>query len=171
MDLYASNEWSTFKFNGLRWKTAKFKSATYQACSYTVMTPPGGYKGGKVMMKVTDPEAGVLVYLEQNGKSIKATAGTVYTVDVDQKLQISAVPLKDNYNTTFSIEYKTTGVKDETAPIFLKLEEHKAKIAAKLGISTGLTTRMIAIIVGASVVGVGLIFICVMKARQAKNHE
>ena len=110
--------------------------------------------------------------MEQNGKSIQATAGTVYSVDVDQKLLVSAVPLKDNYNTTFSIEYKTTGVKDDTAPIFLKLEEHKVKIDAKLGVSsTGLSTKMIAIIVGSAVVLIGLIFFCIMKCRQAKNHE
>ena len=32
------------------------------------MSPPGGYTGGNVILKVTHQEPGVKLYLEQNGK-------------------------------------------------------------------------------------------------------
>ena len=39
------------------------------------MNPPGGYKGGKVYLKVDKPENGLNVYLSQNGKNIQTIAG------------------------------------------------------------------------------------------------
>jgi len=73
--LYASNDWKTFKYEGLRWKTEDFKIPTYQVCSYNVMNPPGGYTSGRVYLKVNEPEAGVKLYLEQNGEKTKITYG------------------------------------------------------------------------------------------------
>jgi hypothetical protein len=76
MNLYTEGgEWKTFRFGGLRWKTKGYKTATYQVCSYNIMNPPGGYTGGKVILKVNQPDSGVKLYLEQNGKTIEPTFG------------------------------------------------------------------------------------------------
>ena len=39
------------------------------------MSPPGGYSGGKIKLKISKPEAGVKIYLEQNKKSISPKFG------------------------------------------------------------------------------------------------
>ena len=52
LDLFAKNDKSTFTFNNLRYKTAEYKIEQYQACTYKIMNPPGGYKGGKVYLTI-----------------------------------------------------------------------------------------------------------------------
>jgi hypothetical protein len=59
LDIYAENDKKTFTFNQMRYKTKDYKVQDYQACVYTIKTPPGGYKGGKVYMTVKEMESGV----------------------------------------------------------------------------------------------------------------
>ena len=80
-----------------------------------------------------------------------------------------AVPNKDNYNTSFAIEYWTDGVKDETAEIFAKLKEHDAKVIALIsggmdidgGFGGGMGVVVISGVVGVIIVIV--ISFCVIK--------
>ena len=46
--IYASNTKKTFTYDGLKYNTATEATASYGVCSYQVMNPPGGYKGGKI---------------------------------------------------------------------------------------------------------------------------
>jgi hypothetical protein len=51
-------------------------------------------------------------------------------------MTFTVVPLKDNYNTSFSIDFKTTGTKNDDAPIFELLMEHKEKVVALLAVNS-----------------------------------
>lgn len=123
-------------------------------------------------MKVSQPDAGVKIYLNNNGVSVEPTVNQEYSVSTEDKLIFSVVPLKDNYNTTFSIQYKTTGTKDEDAPIFEKLEAHQEKVAALLsaGESEDVKMLVIAIIAGSAVL-ICCGICCYLKLRQSQQHD
>ena len=88
------------------------------------MTPPGGYTGGKVYLNIKTPESGVTLYLTMNGKNVAVPYNSEITVKTTESFTVTAVPKKDSYKTSFSIEYRTDGTKNEDAPIWEKLKEH-----------------------------------------------
>ena len=106
LNLYAETDKKTFTYNRLRYKTEDFKVPSYQACVYNILTPPGGYKGGKVYLTIKKPEAGVTLYLNKNGKDTAITYGSELSVKNEETFSLTAVPSKDNYNTSFTIEYR-----------------------------------------------------------------
>ena len=118
LDLYASNDNTNFRVDGLRWKTNKYKVPTYQACTYKVMNPPGGYKGGKVYLTVEKKEAGMRLYFRKNGKDVTLRLNSEYNVQNGEEFMITAVPTKNSFNTTFSLKYRTDGTKDPNAEIW-----------------------------------------------------
>jgi hypothetical protein len=67
----------------------------------------------------------VTLYLTQNGKQISATVNKELSVENGQEFVLTAVPTKNSFNTTFSIQYRTDGTKDPNAPIWAKMEEWK----------------------------------------------
>lgn len=84
--LYANDTKQTFTFNGLRWKTQEYKIPTYQACSYTVKNPPGGFNGGKVYIKFTQLErGGVTLYVSSDGgvgeTTISSSSSRIYSIE------------------------------------------------------------------------------------------
>jgi hypothetical protein len=102
------------------------------------MNPPGGYTSGKVYMKFTKVERGITLYL-YNVKTKKTTTinsstnlATEYDVENGSSMTISAVPRKENFNTTWAIEYWTDGAKDEAAPVFAKIKAHDIKVKEEL---------------------------------------
>ena len=128
------------------------------------------------MMKISTVEAGVKIYLQSPGSgglnSLVPTVGQEYSVDTGTALFFSAVPSKDNYKTAFEISYKTTGKKDDDAPIWEKLQEHKEKVALLLSPgSEDSNTTLIIIIVVVSVFIVCIIVGCCVKRRLAKQHD
>lgn len=56
LNLYTENNQKSFRFDRIRFKNSKWKVPTYNACSYTVMNPPGGFTGGKLYLKFTKME-------------------------------------------------------------------------------------------------------------------
>ena len=92
LDIYAGNDKKSFSFNGTRYKTEEYKLATVQACSYKIMTPPGGFFGGKVYLTVKEPEAGVNLYLNYDGTNIVPTYGTKMSVKTGEEFILTVVP-------------------------------------------------------------------------------
>ena len=83
----------------------------------------------------------------------------------------AAVPLQDNYNTTFEISYKTTGTKNEASPIFAKLETHKTSIALLVNEpAESSSTMMIVIIAVVAVIMSIIVGVCV-KRRLSNQHD
>ena len=126
LNLYTANERKTFKFEWLRHKNNYWKVPTYNACSYEVMNPPGGYIAGKLYLKFTKMEPGITIYLSSiEGKIIDQVirSSTIKTFEIDagSKFLITAVPTLNNFNTTFAFEYWNDGNKVVDAPIFKKL--------------------------------------------------
>jgi len=125
LDIYAETDKKTFTNERLRYKTKDYKVPTFQACVYKFMTPPGGYTGGKVYLTIKKPESGVTLYLTMNGKNVGPVPyDSEISVKTSESFTVTAVPKKDSYKTSFSMEYRTDGTKNEDAPIFEKLKEH-----------------------------------------------
>ena len=70
LNLYAETDTKNFTYNRLRYKTKSFKVPDYQACVYNILTPPGGYKDGKVYLTIKKVEPGVTLYINQNVKPV-----------------------------------------------------------------------------------------------------
>lgn len=84
-----------------------------------------------------------------------------------EKIIVSAVPQKDNYNTSFTLEYYTDGTKNDDAPIFDRLEEHKDKISALIAVDgEGFSSGAIAGIVICGVLFPVFIFAIVIRSQK-----
>ena len=57
---------------------------------------------------------------------------TKYEVENGSSFTLTAVPKKENFNTTFAIDYWTDGAKDKLASVFTELAAHDE--AAKLSL-------------------------------------
>ena len=126
------------------------------------MNPPGGFKGGKVFMTITEKQQGVTLYLTQNGKSLSPYLNKEVSVEDGQQFIITAVPTKNSFNTAFSFQYRTDGVKQPEAPIWAQLEEWRLSL-------TGWTSNIgwiIGLIVGIAVILLALLGIYCYKRCQ-----
>ena len=146
------------------------------------MNPPKGYTSGKVYMKFTKVERGITLYL-YNDKTKKSTTirsssklDTTFEVENGSSMSFSAVPNKENFNTTFAIQYWTDGTKDEKAEIFTKIKVHDEKVKAELaegGDGGSFEASSLPIIpIAAGVCGcVVLIIICCVWRRYKKKKR
>jgi hypothetical protein len=90
-----------------------------------------------------------------------------------EKIIVSAVPQKDNYNTSFTLEYYTDGTKNDDAPIFDKLEEHQDKISALIAVDgEGLSGGAIAgIVIGGVLIPVLILGIVIRNMNMKKDQD
>lgn len=134
-------------------------------------------------MKFTKVERGMTLYL-YNEKTKKSTTirsssklDTVFEVENGSKMTFSAVPGKENFNTTFAIEYWTDGTKDEKAEIFTKIKAHDEKVKEDLkeggdgGSFEANSLPIIPIAAGAGGCIVLIIICCVVKKCRSKNND
>lgn len=142
------------------------------------MTPPKGYSGGKVYFRITDAEPGVDLYFSKNGVKDnglipKDGYNQWNNVKNGEKIIVSAVPQKDNYNTSFTLEYYTDGTKNDDAPIFDKLEEHQDKISALIAVDgEGLSGGAIAgIVIGGVLIPVFILGIVIRNMNMKKDQD
>ena len=85
---------------------------------------------------------------------------------------VTAVPKKDNYNTTFSLEYRTDGIKDESAEIFDKIEEHNEKVQEALDVKgSGMSVGAIIGTIVGSTAGVIIIIVGALYIRKKRNED
>ena len=75
---------------------------------------------------------------------------------------MTAVPTKNSFNTTFSVQYRTDGTKNEDAEIWTHLENHRLKL---LGHNTSNVGLIIGIIVGILII-IGIGGILIYKKKQ-----
>ena len=68
LKIYANRTKTKFTYNGLRWKTIYYKVPTYSVCSYRLMNPPRGFKGGSIYLTFGKIENGVQIYVSTNGR-------------------------------------------------------------------------------------------------------
>ena len=69
-----------------------------------------------------------------------------------QEIHITAIPKRDNYNTSFTFHYHTTSKKLDDAEIWDKLEKHRIKVYGEIHDDIGLSTGVLIGIIGLCVV-------------------
>lgn len=82
------------------------------------------------------------------------------------------MPSKDNFNTSFSIDYRTDGAKDEAAAVFAEISAHRERVAAGL-LATGSGGMGTGAVIGIIAGSVVLILVCgfVIRAMMMKRDE
>lgn len=66
LNIYAENDRQNFGYNGIRYKTEKYKIAEYGVCSYKLLNAPDAFVGGKVFLRFNRIEPGLKI-LVNNG--------------------------------------------------------------------------------------------------------
>ena len=64
--------------------------------------------------------------------TISSLSDKVYEIENGKKFIVSAVPVLNSFNTTFSFMYWTDGTKNADAKIFTTIDEHKKKVQSLL---------------------------------------
>jgi hypothetical protein len=97
LNLYAESSSKTFYSNN-RYKTHAYKVPEYNVCTYKIMTPPGGYNGGKLYVTFSKIESGATVYFANSKDnkvrtlSSRSSFTREYSVDNGNYFTYTVVP-------------------------------------------------------------------------------
>ena len=139
LNIYTENQRKRFGYNGIRYKNEKYKIAEYGVCSYKIQNAPDAFVGGHIFLRFNYIEKGLRIWVTTSGEKQEFMISNVkketpeerlnstreiYEIQHYSNFQLTAVPLINNFNTSFEIEYWNNGIKNPDAKYWIKKAEH-----------------------------------------------